>query len=96
MDITNKTISVTTIIQDYGFPIVAVFFLAYFIWYLWQYITKEITPTVKYLHHDKRDLYNENGFVLDFYARGKPWDIHPNSEFYVDGGIVKILENELQ
>ena len=44
MDITNKTISVTTIIQDYGFPIVAVFFLAYFIWYLWQYITKEITP----------------------------------------------------
>ena len=59
-------------------------------------LTKEITPTVKYLHHDKRDLYNENGFVLDFYARGKPWDIHPNSEFYVDGGIVKILENELQ
>lgn len=44
MDITNKSISVVTIIQDYGFPIVAVFFLAYFIWYLWQYITKEITP----------------------------------------------------
>mgnify|MGYP000114656350 FL=1 len=44
MDITNKSITVVTIIQDYGFPIVAVFFLAYFIWYLWQYITKEITP----------------------------------------------------
>ena len=44
MDITNKSITVATIIQDYGFPIVAVFFLAYFIWYLWQYITKEITP----------------------------------------------------
>ena len=44
MDNTNKTMSVTSIIQDYGFPIVAVFFLAYFIWYLWQYITKEITP----------------------------------------------------
>ena len=44
MDITTKSMTVTTIIQDYGFPIVAVFFLAYFIWYLWQYITKEITP----------------------------------------------------
>ena len=31
-------------IQDYGFPIVAVFFLAYFIYYLYNYITKEITP----------------------------------------------------
>ena len=44
MDLTSKSITVTTIIQDYGFPIVAVFFLAYFIWYLWKYITNEITP----------------------------------------------------
>ncbi len=44
MDITSKTMSVTSIIQDYGFPIVAVFFLAYFIYYLWKYITTEITP----------------------------------------------------
>jgi len=35
---------ITTIIQDYGFPTVAVFFLAYFIWFLWKYITTEITP----------------------------------------------------
>ena len=44
MDIASKHMTVTTIIQDYGFPIVAVFFLAYFIWYLWKYITNEITP----------------------------------------------------
>ena len=44
MDLTSKTMTVTTIIQDYGFPIVAVFFLAYFIYYLWHYITTEITP----------------------------------------------------
>jgi predicted negative regulator of RcsB-dependent stress response len=36
--------TVTTIIQDYGFPIVAVFFLAYFIYFLWKFITTEITP----------------------------------------------------
>ncbi len=44
MDLTSKTMTVTSIIQDYGFPIVAVFFLAYFIYYLWKYITTEITP----------------------------------------------------
>jgi predicted negative regulator of RcsB-dependent stress response len=44
MDVTSKYLTVTTIIQDYGFPIVAVFFLAYFIWFLWKYITNEITP----------------------------------------------------
>jgi hypothetical protein len=44
MDVTSKYLTVTSIIQDYGFPIVAVFFLAYFIWFLWKYITNEITP----------------------------------------------------
>ena len=44
MDIASKSITVTSIIQDYGFPVVAVFFLAYFIWYLWKHITTQITP----------------------------------------------------
>ena len=44
MDVVSKTMTVTTIIQDYGFPTVAVFFLAYFIWFLWKYITNDITP----------------------------------------------------
>ena len=44
MDITSKYMTVTTIIQDYGFPTVAVFFLAYFIYFLWKFITTEITP----------------------------------------------------
>ena len=35
---------IVTIINDYGFPVVAVFFLAYFIWYLYNFITKQITP----------------------------------------------------
>jgi len=44
MDVTSKYLTVTSIIQDYGFPIVAVFFLAYFIYFLWKFITTEITP----------------------------------------------------
>ena len=44
MDITSKYMTVTSMIQDYGFPTVAVFFLAYFIYFLWKFITTEITP----------------------------------------------------
>ena len=33
-----------TMINNYGFPTVAVFFLAYFIYFLWRFITTEITP----------------------------------------------------
>ena len=44
MDIATKYISVTSVIQDYGFPTVAVFFLAYFVYFLWKFITTEITP----------------------------------------------------
>ena len=44
MEITSKYMTVTSIIQDYGFPTVAVFFLAYFIYFLWKFITTEITP----------------------------------------------------
>ena len=35
---------IVALINDYGFPIVAVFFLAYFIYFLWKFITTEITP----------------------------------------------------
>tara|TARA_B100001142_G_C14343895_1_gene659118 strand:+ start:1694 stop:1942 length:249 start_codon:yes stop_codon:yes gene_type:complete len=44
MQLTGSYSTIITVIQDYGFPIVAVFFLAYFIYYLYTFITKEITP----------------------------------------------------
>ena len=44
MQLTSTAYTISNVIQDYGFPIVAVFFLAYFIYYLYNYITKEITP----------------------------------------------------
>ena len=39
---------IVTLINDYGFPVVAVFFLAYFIWYLYNYIVKQIKPKLGY------------------------------------------------
>jgi len=44
MELVSTHMTVTTIIHDYGFPTVAVFFLAYFIYFLWKFITTEITP----------------------------------------------------
>jgi uncharacterized protein with PQ loop repeat len=35
---------IVTIINEYGFPVVAMFFLAYFIWFLYNYIVQEIKP----------------------------------------------------
>ena len=35
---------IIALIKDYGFPVVAVFFLAYFIWFLYNYIVREIKP----------------------------------------------------
>ena len=35
---------IIALMKDYGFPVVAVFFLAYFIWFLYSYIVKEIKP----------------------------------------------------
>ena len=35
---------IVALINEYGFPVVAMFFLAYFIWYLYNFIVKEIKP----------------------------------------------------
>ena len=35
---------IVALIKDYGFPVVATFFLAYFIWFLYNYIVQEIKP----------------------------------------------------
>ena len=40
----ERLMDIVTLINDYGFPVVAVFFLAYFIWYLYNYIVNQIKP----------------------------------------------------
>ena len=36
----------TKLINDFGFPVLAVFGLAYFTWFIWSWVTKEINPTL--------------------------------------------------
>ena len=40
------TSELATAIQDFGFPIVAAMGLGYFVYYVWQTITKTIDPAV--------------------------------------------------
>jgi len=37
-------------IQQFGFPIVAMVGLGYFVYFVWTTITQKITPTVKEMH----------------------------------------------
>ena len=42
--------SVVQIISDFGFPIVAMVGLGYFVYFVWITITKVINPTIKDMH----------------------------------------------
>ena len=33
-------------VQDFGFPVIAAIGLGYFVYYVWQWVTKDISPTI--------------------------------------------------
>ena len=43
MKLTNELVEA---INQYGFPIIAAMGLGYFVYYVWQWVTKEIKPVV--------------------------------------------------
>ena len=42
--------TIVTLINDYGFPVVAVVFLGYFIYYVWNFMNTEIKPALGNMH----------------------------------------------
>ena len=34
------------IVNDFGFPIIAAIGLGYFVYYVWQWVTKDVSPTI--------------------------------------------------
>ena len=34
------------VIAQYGFPVIAMIGLGYFIWYIWKWVTKEVKPAL--------------------------------------------------
>ena len=39
-------LDIATMINQYGFPIIAVFGLGYFIYYIWQWVTESVDPII--------------------------------------------------
>jgi hypothetical protein len=37
---------IAALIQNYGFPIIAVFGLGYFIYFIWKWVTEEVAPVI--------------------------------------------------
>ena len=42
--------NITQLIADFGFPIVAMVGLGYFVYFVWVMITRVINPTIKNMH----------------------------------------------
>ena len=38
--------SFSNMVQDFGFPIIAAIGLGYFVYYVWNWVTKDISPTI--------------------------------------------------
>lgn len=38
--------NIAELIQNYGFPIIAVFGLGYFIYFIWKWVTEEVAPVI--------------------------------------------------
>ena len=38
--------SFAKMVQDFGFPVIAAIGLGYFVYYVWNWVTKDISPTI--------------------------------------------------
>ena len=42
--------TIVSLIQDYGFPVVMVVGLGYFVYFVWKFISDEIEPATEKMH----------------------------------------------
>ena len=50
MEITNPDYTIVQLIAEFGFAIIAVVGLAYFIYYIWNFISEKIDPKIEEMH----------------------------------------------
>ena len=76
----QEEISIVQLVADFGFPVVMVMGLGYFVYYVWQWVTKEIDPVlgdasktliglidrVRMLDNDMIRLTQKLNMVLEF------------------------------
>ena len=42
--------TIVTLINDYGFPVVALVGLGYFVYYIWTFVSEELEPKIEEMH----------------------------------------------
>ena len=50
MEVTQSEFTIVQILAEFGFAITAVIGLAYFIYYIWNFISDEIDPKIEEMH----------------------------------------------
>ena len=50
MEVTQSEFTIVQVLAEFGFAITAVIGLAYFIYYIWNFISKEVDPKVEEMH----------------------------------------------
>ena len=87
----DVTSELATAIKDFGFPIVAAMGLGYFVYYVWQWVTKEIKPVlgdasstliklvdrIRMLDNDMIRLNTKLSMVLEYYQQK---GMHPDKD----------------
>ena len=77
------TAELATAIKDFGFPIVAAMGLGYFVYYVWQWVTREVKPVlgdasstliklvdrIRMLDNDMIRLNTKLAMVLEYYQQ---------------------------
>lgn len=77
------TTELANAIKDFGFPIVAAMGLGYFVYYVWQWVTKEVKPVIgdasstliklvdriRMLDNDMIRLNTKLSMVLEYYQQ---------------------------
>lgn len=92
---------IVTLINKYGFPIVAAFGLGYFVYYVWQWVTTEIKPVtgeankvlidlidrIRMLDNDLIRLNQKVNVILSLREQEKSTLKQPVQELNGDGDI---------
>ena len=50
MEVTQSEFTLVTILAEFGFAITAVIGLAYFIYYIWNFVSEKIDPKIEEMH----------------------------------------------
>ena len=50
MEVTQSEFTLVTILDEFGFAITAVIGLAYFIYYIWNFVSEKIDPKIEEMH----------------------------------------------